>query len=308
MTTGARKQPRRLGKGLESLMAKPIEIAPPPAAADVAPQADPPADGLVHLPTDRIAPNPRQPRQTFDEASLATLAASIESAGMMQPVVVRAAADGYELVAGERRWRAAQAAGLTTIPALVRDIDDRTAAEWALIENLQREDLNPVERAEAFQRLSADFGATQQEIADRVGIDRSSVANFLRLNELHDAIKDEVRTGRLTMGHAKVLLGIPDESTMRAIARRCAKGQWSVRELERRVARTKASDGTSPATEIDPVAVHLSNLATRLESHLGTKVHITPGRKAGTGRLVLEFFDNDQFEGLLERLGMPRDP
>ena len=141
----------------------------------------------------------------------------------------------YELVAGERRWRAAQLVSIRELPAILKEIDDKTSAEWALIENLQREDLNPIDRAEAFDRLVLDFNATQKEIATQLGIDRSSVANFLRLNDLDDFAKDAVRDGRLSMGHAKVILGIPEAALSKAIARRCASEQWSVRELERQL-------------------------------------------------------------------------
>jgi ParB family chromosome partitioning protein len=304
-TTGKRK--RRLGKGLGHLLARPVEVptgdGPVPVAA--APSSPPAAgEGLQHLAIARIVPNPKQPRQVFDDDSLTSLAKSITTAGLMQPVVVRRQGEQFELVAGERRWRAATIAGLGVIPAIVRDVDDRTAAEWALIENLQREDLNPIDRAEALLRLAADFDLTHQDIADQIGIERSSVTNLLRLNDLDDPVKDAVRDGRLSMGHAKVLLGVPDASTCRAMARRCAKEQWSVRELERRLKKSgkSAKGDAQQGGDLNPAAANLADLSRQLGEHLGTKVQVVASGKKGGGRLVIDFFDNAQFEGILKRL------
>ncbi len=303
--TGKRKS--RLGKGLEHLLSKPVEVAtndaPVPKAA-AAPLPPPAGEGLQHLAIARIVANPKQPRQVFDDDSLTSLAKSITTAGLMQPVVVRQQGDQFELVAGERRWRAATIAGLEFVPAIVRDVDDRTAAEWALIENLQREDLNPIDRAEALLRLAADFDLTHQDIADQIGIERSSVTNLLRLNDLDDPVKDAVRDGRLSMGHAKVLLGVPDASTCRAMARRCAKEQWSVRELERRLKKSGRSvrSDAQQGTDLNAAAANLADLSNQLGEHLGTKVQVIASGKKGGGRLVIDFFDNAQFEGILERL------
>ena len=261
------------------------------------------SEGLVYLGIDSIIPNPRQPRQVFDDEGLTALADSIRNAGLMQPIVVRKSKDDlYELVAGERRWRAAQIAGLRQLPSIVRDLDDKTSAEWALIENLQREDLNPIDRAEAFDRLVVDFNATQQEIATQLGIDRSSVANFLRLNDLESAAKDAVRDGRLSMGHAKVILGIPDASTSKAIARKCSREQWSVRELERQVKKLSANQSSKSIGEPNPLSMYMDDLATQLSDHLGTKIKISLGSKKGSGKLTIDFYSNDQFEGILEQL------
>ena len=329
MASSTRKRKRRLGKGLESLLSKPVEVEPPTSASidttkDQLPEnqshettseskkptqtstshdsVDP--EGLVYLATDLIVPNPNQPRQVFDEDSLMALADSMKTAGLMQPIVVRprAGEETYELVAGERRWRAAQFAGMTQIPTLVRDLDDQSAAEWALIENLQREDLNPIDRAEAFDRLVVDFGVTQKEIATQLGIDRSSVANVLRLNDLEPTIKDAVRDGRLSMGHAKVLLSIPDASTSTSLASTCARQQWSVRELERQVKKRAAKNSGTKSTEPDARAMYMENLSTQLGDHLGTKVAIIPGQKQGSGKVTISFYTNEQFEGILERL------
>lgn len=329
MASSTRKRKRRLGKGLESLLAKPVEVKPP--AASPSDQADSPDTsnnddipapsvdssqpvavgtepsghkGLTYLEIELIVPNPRQPRQVFDEDGLMALADSMKTAGLMQPIVVRprAGEDTFELVAGERRWRAAQLAGLKQIPSLVRELDDRASAEWALIENLQREDLNPIDRAEAFDRLVVDFEVTQKEIAIQLGIDRSSVANLLRLNDLEPPVKDAVRDGRLSMGHAKVLLSIPDASTGIKIAKTCAREQWSVRELERQLKkRSSKSLGSKPA-DPDARTMYMENLSGQLGDHLGTKVTIVPGKKQGSGKISLSFYSNEQFEGILERL------
>lgn len=322
MATPAGKRKRRLGKGLGSLLSTPVEVNPPEdsvknigvdveqGVAQSPPQIqseespdNTPEEGLVYIQLEQIVPNPRQPRQVFDDEGLSALADSIKTAGLMQPVVVRNSADEnrYELVAGERRWRAAELAGLATIPALIRSLDDRTSAEWALIENLQREDLNPIDRAEAFDRLVVDFSVTQKEIATQLGIDRSSVANFLRLNDLEPFSKDAVRDGRLTMGHAKVLLGIPESTASTAIAKRCATEQWSVRELERQLKKRKR-DGQKMVMDADPKEMFMQNLAEQLGDHLGTQVSISLGKKKGSGKLTLSFYSNEQFEGLLDMI------
>ncbi|MBT4529985.1 MAG: ParB/RepB/Spo0J family partition protein [Phycisphaerae bacterium] len=319
------KKKRRLGKGLESLLAKAVDIVPPPESTttSTAKSVSGKPNGasqkrvdhqplpsrefgvdmgneLVYLRTEQIIPNPRQPRQVFDDEGLSALADSLKSAGLMQPIIVRASEtpEIFELVAGERRWRAAQLAGLTQLPSIVRDIDDETSAQWALIENLQREDLNPIDRAEAFDRLVVDFNATQKEIALKLGINRSSVANFLRLNDLGDFAKDAVRDGRLSMGHAKVILGIPDLETSKAISRRCSQEQWSVRELERQL-KKRTTKISMQKTERDPHEMFMSNLGSQLEEHLGTQVSITLGKKKGSGKLSISFYSNEHFEGIL---------
>lgn len=323
---------RKLGRGLGSLISTPVRIEPQPSrlpamASDVPAQATPASgfkpqtdaaevSGLRSLPVGSIVPNPRQPRQDFDEASLQALANSIRISGVMQPVVVRQSSDGsaFELIAGERRWRAAQRAGLAAIPAIVRDVDDRTAAEFSLVENLQREDLNPIERAQAFQRLMSEFHLTHAEIAERVGLDRSSVSNHLRLLDLDDSAVTAVRSGRLTMGHAKALLALTNIEHRSRLAAEAVRQEWSVRELERRArdAATLSNASGGPlaaqpparrsAAMPNPLATHLADLEKRLREHLGTKVAVVPGRAKGSGRLIIDFYSIDQFEGLLKRL------
>lgn len=319
MTEQAKKHKRRLGKGLNSLLTKPVEVTPPVTRTDPVLNTDdhggesPPVttgakedsvvvtEGLIYVPVENVIPNPRQPRQVFDDEALTALADSIKTAGLMQPIMIRKSSedDIFEIVAGERRWRAAQLAGLVKLPAILKELDDKTSAEWALIENLQREDLNPIDKAEAFDRLVVDFDVTQKEIAGQLGIDRSSVANFLRLNDLEPFAKDAVRDGRLSMGHAKVLLGIPDVTSCKAIARRCATEQWSVRELERQLQK-RAKKKSVGATEQTPAEMLMDNLSEQLGEHLGTQVSISLGKKKGSGKMAISFYTNEQFEGILE--------
>ena len=262
------------------------------------------------MPIDHIKPNPKQPRQHFDEAALHALATSIKTSGMMQPIVVRTAKAGhFEIIAGERRWRAAQIAELQFVDVIVRDVDDRTAAQFSLVENLQREDLNPMERAEAFQRLIQEFNLTHQEIADSIGLDRTSITNHLRLNDLDDATKNALRSGGLTLGHAKALLAITNNERRRSLTALALKDGWSVRETERRVrANIEAHAGGAKSRASSTTAQpHMVDLEKRLGDHLGTKVRIESNREKGSGRLIIEFFSIDQFEGLLERLQFESD-
>lgn len=299
---------RKLGRGLKSMISAPVQVEPASeSSGDVEPKPAGKSDGqgLQFLPLAQITPNQWQPRQTFDTEALAALAESIKSAGVMQPVLVRTTASGYELVAGERRLRAAEMAGLDHIPAVIRDIDDRAAAEWAIIENIQREDLNPIERAEAYQRLQDQFGLTHQEIADQVGLNRSSVTNHIRMTELDEGTKEAVRTGLISGGHAKSLLSMASISERTRLVRLAIAGNWSVRELERRVRRIQEG-GVDPAAtkDVDSTKSHLADLEGQLAEHLGTRVHIQQqGKKAGKGKLVIEYFDLDQFDGLLSKMG-----
>jgi ParB family chromosome partitioning protein len=291
---------RRLGRGLGSLLSSTVEVDVSPPA-DQPPAAKGPQGEFQMLPPEAIRPNPSQPRQEFDEPALAGLAESIRTAGVMQPIVVRPdpGGDGYLLVAGERRWRAASRIALPGIPAVIRDVDDRQAAEWALIENLQREDLNPLERAEAFKRLIDDYQLTHQDIADTVGLDRSSVSNHLRLLELEEPIKAAVGAGHLSLGHAKALLAITNSEQRTTAAARAMRDGWSVRELERRA---KGADkrASRPTRELP---ANLKDLEQRLGEHLGTRVRLQSTGK-GRGRVVIEYFDLDQFDGLLQQFGM----
>ena len=308
-------RPSRLGRGLSSLMSQPAAVsvaADPPAEA-----ADRPADSestgqgeqIARLGLDELTPNPSQPRRSFDADSLGRLADSIRSTGVMQPVIVRAAPSGtgYEIVAGERRWRAAQQVGLEAIPAIVRKLDDRQTSEWALIENLQREDLNPIDRAQAFQSLIDRYQLNQEQIAERVGVDRSTISNTMRLLVLDDQVQEVVRLGHLSISQAKVLLSLSDPAAQRAVARKAVTEQWPVRRLESEVTRingggvTDAKGGSKQEQARPP---HLEQLEQQIRQELGTKVRLKQGRKKGSGSLTIDFYSLDQFDGLMERLGV----
>ena len=223
---------KALGKGLSSLIPTSISKAPAPSPSPLPAQQRP---NELRLEVSKIRPNPRQPRQAFDEAGLDELARSLRAQGLLQPVVVRPVADGsFELIAGERRWRAAQRAGIHRIPAVIRDVPDEKLLELALIENLQREELNAIEEAEAFKILIDDLELTQNEVAERVGRQRATIANALRLLNLPNAVQDMVRGRLISMGHARALLALEDQKAIEALARRIAEEGLSVRDVERR--------------------------------------------------------------------------
>jgi ParB family chromosome partitioning protein len=310
MTNINQTKPRRLGKGLSALLGQPVAISP--EAAKEAPQATD-APGIVMIPVSRVKPGRFQPRRVFDQTALERLADSIKSTGMMQPIIVRPASGGeFELVAGERRWRAATLAGLTTVPAISRELDDEHAAEWAIIENVQREDLNPMERAWAFRNLVERFHLTHQQVADRVGLDRSSVANTIRLTELEEPIRDMIQAGRLSAGHGKALLVAPPGQSRIKLAEQACDEYWSVRKLERAAAAMTipAESAAAPGTPVNkPKDADLSRLASRgalereLSELLGTKVTISTNRAGDRGHVSIEFYGLAHFDGLLSKLG-----
>jgi ParB family chromosome partitioning protein len=274
---------RGLGRGLGALIPEIIQPVPRP---------EPENEGWAALAT--ISPNPFQPRDVFDEIALDELAASIREKGLLQPLIVRRAGDGnYQLIAGERRFRAAQRAGLTRVPIVVRDADDGETLELALIENLQRENLNPVEEARAFQRLADEFGLAQEQIAHRVGKSRSAVTNSLRLLHLTPDVLAQLESGALSAGHARSLLGLDSAQAQAAAARDVVAQHLSVRDTEKLVrdrARPAAVDVEQRAVEAD---------LTRL---LGTRVHLRHN-KDGSGRIVIEYYSLDELDGLIARLG-----
>lgn len=294
------KERPRLGRGLNSLMssttaAVPATSQPPsPATAPAAP---------VELPVDQIRPNPHQPRRQFNEESLAALANSMKAAGVIQPVVVRQVGNSYELIAGERRLRAAKLAGLTTIPALIRETDAITQAQLALIENIQREDLNPIDRAEGYRLLIDQLGLTQAELATRLGEDRSSIANYLRLLDLQEDVRQHLCHGRLSVGHAKVLLAVQDPAEQSRLADLAVKQDLSVRNLERVV-----SHGPSaiPTRQTRPApSAHILDLEKSIARELGMRVNVRANpRSKGKGKLIIHYASLDQFDTLLARLGV----
>ena len=294
---------RGLGRGLEALLG-------PKAAAEAPALEATPTDTLRLLPIDALTPGKYQPRRAMDPAKLTELAESIKAQGVIQPVVVREIGKDkggkvYEIIAGERRWRASQQAGLTEVPVVIREVDDRTVVAMALIENIQREDLNPLEEAQALQRLIDEFDLTHAQAAEAVGRSRAAVSNLLRLLELPPDIRTLVETRAIEMGHARALLSLTPQAAI-ALARQAVDNGWSVREVEHRVQQlsagqvpTGAKAAAKPAKakpQADIVALERD-----LSESLGTKVDILHGR-GGKGRLVIHYTDLDTLDGVLERL------
>jgi ParB family chromosome partitioning protein len=263
------------------------------------PQAPPPRASERSVPIDQIAPNPWQPRIHFDEAKLLEMAESIREHGIVEPLVVRPREGGFELIAGERRLRAARLAGLETVPAVVREMDDREALEITLIENLQREDLSALEEAAAYVRLVEEFGATQEDVARRVGRSRPAVANTIRLLQLPEAVREEMRSGRLSAGHARALLALDSPVEQTAMARDAIRLGLSVRQLEARI-RSRMQPSARKRVSRD---LHVADVEKQLMRTLGTRVRLhTRGQK---GRIVIEFYSPGELERLLERLRRP---
>ncbi len=259
------------------------------------------ASGVREIPISQISPNRLQPRQDFDPEKLAELAASIREHGLVQPVVVRPVDGGYELIVGERRWRACQQAGLRVIPAVVKDLDsDADVLEVALVENLQREDLNPLEEASAFRYLIEELGLTQEEVSRRVGRSRPQVANTLRLLNLDPAMQEELKAGRITMGHAKALLSLTDKASQGALFRRILAKGLSVREAEdlaRRLAEGPAA-GDAGGVAPDRATAEYGALEDNLRNALGTKVKIRASE--GRGRVEIEFYSDGDLDRIAE--------
>jgi ParB family transcriptional regulator, chromosome partitioning protein len=252
--------------------------------------------GIIEIELDKIIPNEYQPRKVFNDEKLRELAASIKEQGVIQPVIVHRAGTGYQLIAGERRWRAARLAGLKTIPALVKEATKRELLEMALIENIQREDLNPLEAAEAYKRLQDEFKLTQEDLAKRVGKERSTVTNFLRLLGLPKEIKQELATGALTMGHAKALLSLERVRDQTRAAAMIVKKGLSVREAEVLSTRLK----NPPKERKARLSNELKSIEEKLRKALGTKVIITAKSKGG--RIVVEYYSAEELERILEKI------
>ncbi len=276
--------------------------------------AESPREVAVHL----IVANPWQPREHFDEEGLEELAASIREMGVLSPLLVRQRKEdgsGYQLIAGERRFRAAQRAGLKKVPVLLRELTDQEALEIALVENLQRRDLNIIEEAEGYQRLADDFGLTQEAIAKRVGKGRATVANAMRLLSLDPKVRTMVSENRLSAGHAKVLLGLEIQEEQALLAAQCDRERWSVRELERQVKirlQTPKPSKTGSKAKVDIPADHLQYLTDRLHQRLGTSVRISPTRtlpngKKQRGKVEIDFYSNDDLDRVLDLLGLMGD-
>lgn len=352
-----RKKPSRLGRGLSSLMAQSVPVEIPQESAEVddgtplvvetpteasqasesekekqsvsakdststtgSSQGD---QALQYIPLDKIHRNEDQPRQHFDESALKMLADSIASAGLMQPIVIRPLTNApgeFQIVAGERRWRAAQQVKLQAIPAIVRTLDDQQTAEWALIENLQREDLNPIERARAFERLHEQFDLDHAEIAQRVGLERSTITNLLRLLNLSPTCQQYIQDGLLAMGHARAIAALGPPDLQDQLAGKTIREGLSVRKVEQLVKSFQNTEhlpnktGEQADSEGRPSGAgaakkvvrdaYLADLEEQLSDQLKTRVRIRPGRKKHSGTLQIDFFTLDQFDDLVAKLGL----
>ena len=330
--TEATKPTMKLGRGLGRLIpvsAKnptveaSVKAAAPTvaAAANVSPSKVPASVAVKQSAADSISgrqiaqikiqsviPNPRQPRMDFDSKAIQELADSIRSAGLIQPIVVRPLTGSpgrYELIAGERRWRACQTLGWSEIPAIVTNATDQDSGVWALIENVHRTDLNPMDRAAALQKLVSEFRLTHEALAEQLGMDRSSITNLLRLSELDSATADLVRKGHLTQGHAKALLGVSSQKTRATLAESAVRGDWSVRSLEREVQRLAESEVDVPrGTHASRRRSNIDALERKLSQAIGTEVKIQTGKKPNTGKLLISFYSLEQFEGIVSRMGV----
>ena len=310
MANKKRERPKHLGRGLEALLGPIIsedaelrQIVPDQAVASNFPPDKELHHSLQDIGMDAISPNPYQARTVWNEQELADLAESIRTNGVIQPIIVRPSGPGYQLIAGERRFRAAQMASLTTIPALVREASDEQLLEWALVENIHRMDLNPIERARAYQNYLSTFCLTQAEAAARLGEDRSVIANYLRILDLPEEIKRMLAEGQLTMGHARAILALPTDELRRKLANRALAGRLSVREVERLVRRYLTGSAQARAT-VRSKPAHILDLENKLSSQLGTKVSIETRKNGQRGRIIIEFYSLDEFDNIAERLGL----
>ena len=250
---------------------------------------------------DEISPNRFQPRKYFDDDKLKELVASISENGILQPVVVQKSDTGYELVTGERRWRASKKAGLKKIPAMIREVSDAKALELAIIENIHRQDLNPIEEAEAYKRLAEDFSLTQEMIAEKVGKSRAAIANILRLLNLSRNIQENLISGKLSMGHARALLGLDNTGQMQVMCQEILKQGLTVRQTESKVNRLKKPDILKLASSMKKKNIFIRDLEKELERKLGTKVEVSP-KKTG-GKLVVSYYSDDDLERIQNLIG-----
>src|SRR5882757_8871725 len=297
-----------LGRGLGALIREPEPPAAPaqqPAVsgtvhgAATAPAREPVPSGPQQIDIDLIEPSPYQPRTRFREEALDELARSIKSSGIIQPLVLRPIGNRFQLIAGERRWRAAQRAGLNKVSAIVRQVSDELALEMTLVENIQREDLNAIETARAFDRLMDEFQLTQEAVAERTGKDRATVANAVRLLKLEPTIQEWIEEGKLSAGHGRALLAVADPQLRMRYAHRASRGGLTVRQIERLAARRVR--GASPVISM-PKDANIRAALDELQRHLGTKVLLREKTKVRPGQLVLEYYEEAQLMGLYDRL------
>lgn len=283
-----------LGRGLSAL----ISTAPSPQDNEQ----------LREIEIDLIRPGEQQPRNTFDAAKLEELAQSIRATGIIQPLLVRRRGGLFELVAGERRWRAAQMAGLTRVPAIVREIPDENLLELALIENIQRQELNAIEEANAYRRLIETLGLTQEEVAQRVGRDRTFITNYLRILKLPNEIQSLLEQEKLTFGHARALLGIADPQVQRRLAQRIHKNNWSVRETENRIRGLNTQKQPTVTPQVHQVDPNLRAAEAKLRRRFGTQVRIVAQKAGSAGRIEIEFYSSEDLTRLYDLLTDSHQP
>jgi ParB family transcriptional regulator, chromosome partitioning protein len=322
------KKKSRLGRGLNSLMGMNNPSAPshaghqpalsdPPTDGQMLDRIDAPSPGRVaiyadvaprgtpaNIPIHQIDPNPRQPRRSFDEAGLAELAASIKSNGLIQPLTVKPVGDRFELIAGERRLRASKLASLTEVPAFIRQASELEQAQMALVENIQREDLNPIDRAAGYRVLVSELGLSQAELAGRLGEDRSTIGNHLRLLDLELSVLEKVRTGQLSLGHAKVICGVPDPAEQRRLAGLVLSQGLSVRNLERVLATAPSANPPKPDAPTPAPSAHIKDLEVNMSKQLGLRVQVKAAASKGKGKVVIHYNSLDEFDNLLGKIGV----
>jgi ParB family chromosome partitioning protein len=301
-----------LGRGLGALIREPEPASAPAPTVDNQPVAVSTGSGAAAAPAresanygpqeidiDLIEPSPYQPRTRFREEALDELARSIQASGIIQPIVVRQIGNRFQLIAGERRWRAAQRAGLKKVSAIVRQVSDELALEMTLVENIQREDLNPIEAARAFERLMEEFQLTQESVAERTGKDRATVANAIRLLKLEPTIQDWIEEAKLTAGHGRALLAVIDPQLRMRYAQRASRGGLTVRQIERLASRHARGRKEKSEIHVDP---NIREAIDELQRHLGTKILLRQRTKLRPGQLVLEYYEDAQLMGLYDRL------
>ncbi len=279
------------------------DLPPAPASVLKFPPDKELSDSFRELALDQVSANPYQARTVWNEQDLIELADSIKANGVIQPIIVRPFQGAYQLIAGERRFRAAQMAGLGKIPALVRPVTEEQLFEWSLVENIHRRDLNPIERAKAYQRYLSAFSLTQAEASQRLGEDRSVIANHLRLLDLPEDLRQMLVNGQITTGHARAILSLPNDELRRKLANRAMTGRLSVREVERLVRKYLSEDGNGQA-KARTKAAHIVDLEDKLCRHLGTRVQIDARRNGQRGKIVIEFDSLDEFDRITEALGL----
>jgi ParB family transcriptional regulator, chromosome partitioning protein len=305
-TKTTNKNKPRLGRGLSSLISVsevPIHLELPASAQTSETNVREANEHVVlSVPVESIVPNPHQPRQTFLEESIKELSQSIVSTGLIQPIVVRRLGPDFQIVTGERRFRAAKLAGLKTIPAICREVDAVTQAQMALIENIQREDLNPMDRANGYRTLIDQLGLTQEELAGRLGEERSTIANYLRLLELAEPVKRAVADGKISLGHAKLIAGMSDILDQERLCNLVILQGLSVRNLERVIQQGPSKKSETPQT--DGHLAHLQDLEKNISRQLGLRVQLKSSAKKGKGKLIVHYANLDQFDELVNRLGI----